>query len=120
MNPRLDTGKVFSRIFELYTSQASVYLPAALILYVPLALITGAVYTGTTKADVFRCGKSGDSVPIKSTLRIRVTVTAAQPLDRAWLAGAWRGQMVISSPYTSTSTFYCNAFKLTTSISAGF
>lgn len=47
MNPRLDTGKVFSRIFELYTSQASVYLPAALILYVPLALITGAVYTGT-------------------------------------------------------------------------
>jgi hypothetical protein len=24
---------------------------------------------------------------------------------------------VISSPYTSTSTFYCNAFTLTTSLS---
>jgi hypothetical protein len=47
MSQKLDVGKVFSRIFELYTSQASVYLPAALILYVPLALITGAVYTGT-------------------------------------------------------------------------
>ena len=81
---------------------------------------TGAVYTGTTKADVFRCGKPVDSVPIKSTLTIRITVTSAQPVHRAWLAGAWAGQMEISSPYTSTSTFYCNAFKLTTSISASF
>jgi hypothetical protein len=81
---------------------------------------TGGVYTGTTKADVFRCGKPVDSVPIKSTLTIRVTVTSAQPVHRAWLAGAWTGQMEISSPYTSTSTFYCNAFKLTTSISASF
>jgi len=81
---------------------------------------TGAVYTGTTTADVFRCGKPADSVPIKSTLTIRLTVTAAQPVNRAWLAGAWTGQIEISSPYTSTSTFYCNAFKLTTSISASF
>jgi hypothetical protein len=47
MTQKLDVGKVFSRITELYTSQASVYLPAALILYLPLALITGAVLTGT-------------------------------------------------------------------------
>jgi hypothetical protein len=47
MNQKLDVGKVFSRIFELYTSQASVYLPAALIVYLPLALVTGAVLTGT-------------------------------------------------------------------------
>jgi hypothetical protein len=33
------------------------------------------------------------------------------------VAGAWGGRMVISSPYTSTSTFYCNAFTLTTSLS---
>lgn len=79
----------------------------------------GAVYTGTTKADVFRCGSSGNSVPIKSTLTIRVTVTSAQPDQRAWLAAAWRGQMEIASPYTSGSTFYCQAFKLTTTISAG-
>jgi hypothetical protein len=79
---------------------------------------TGAVYTGTTKADVFRCGESGHSVPIKSTLAIRVTVTSAQPVKGAWLAGAWTGQMEISSPYASGRTFYCNAFKLTTKISA--
>jgi hypothetical protein len=81
---------------------------------------TGAVYTGTTTAEVFRCGKQADSVPIKSTLTIRVTVTTAQPVNRAWLAGTWTGQMEISSPYTSASTFYCNAFKLTTLISASF
>jgi hypothetical protein len=80
----------------------------------------GAVYTGTTKADVFRCGRSGDTVPVKSTLTIRVTVTSAQPIKGAWLAGAWRGQMEISSPYTSGSTYYCKAFKLTTTISASF
>jgi hypothetical protein len=80
----------------------------------------GAVYTGTTKADVFRCGNSGGSVPIKSTLTIRVTVTSAQAAKRAWLADAWRGQMEISSPYTSGSTYYCKAFKLTTTISASF
>jgi hypothetical protein len=78
----------------------------------------GAVYTGTTKAEVFRCGNSGNSVPIKSTLTIRVTVTSAQPAQGAWLAGAWSGQMEISSPYTSGKTFYCQAFKLTTTISA--
>ena len=80
----------------------------------------GAIYTGTTKADVFRCGKPVDSVPIKSTLTIQVTVTKGQPVHRAWLAGAWTGQLEISSPYTSTSTFYCKAFKLTTSVSASF
>ena len=78
---------------------------------------TGAVYTGTTTADVFRCGKPADSVPIRSTLTIRVTLNAAQPDGHAWVARTWGGRMVISSPYTSTSTFFCNAFKLTTSLS---
>ena len=80
----------------------------------------GAVYTGTTKANVFRCGKVTDSVPIKSTLTIRVVITMGEPVDRAWLASAWTGQMEISSPYTSTNTFYCKAFKLTTSIAASY
>jgi hypothetical protein len=80
----------------------------------------GAVYTGTTKADIFRCGKPVDAVPIKSTLTIQVTVTKGQPVNRAWLAGAWNGRLEISSPFTSTSTFYCNAFNLTTSVSASF
>ena len=47
MTQKLDVGKVFSRIFELYTSQASVYLPTALIIYLPLAIVTGAVLTGS-------------------------------------------------------------------------
>ena len=80
----------------------------------------GAVYTGTTKANVFRCGKVTDSVPIKSTLTIRVVITTGEPVDRAWLASAWTGQMEITSPYPSTSTFYCKAFKLTTSIAASY
>jgi hypothetical protein len=78
---------------------------------------TGAVYTGTTTADVFQCGKPGHAVPIKSTLKIQVTISAAQPQGHAWVASAWGGHMVISSPYTTTTTFYCNAFTLTTSLS---
>ena len=79
----------------------------------------GAVYQGTTKASIFRCGKPVDSVPIRSTLTIRVTLSGAQPNGHAWVASSWGGHMVISSPYTSTSTFYCNAFTLTTSLSGG-
>jgi Fibronectin type III domain len=77
----------------------------------------GAVYTGKTKASLFPCGKPADAVPIRSTLTIQVTLRGAQPNGRAWVASAWDGHMVIDSPYTSTSTFYCNAFTLTTSLS---
>ncbi len=78
---------------------------------------SGAVYTGTAKADVFRCGKPADAVPIRSTLTIQIKISSAQPSGHAWVAGAWGGRMVISSPYTSASTFYCSAFTLTTSLS---
>ena len=81
---------------------------------------TGAVYTGKTKADIFRCGKPVDSVPIHSTLTIQVTLNGGQPNGHAWVASAWTGHMVIDSPYTSASTFYCNAFTLTTSLSGSF
>jgi hypothetical protein len=80
----------------------------------------GAVYTGKTKADIFQCGKPAHSVPIPSTLTIRVTLHRGQPSGHAWVASAWDGQMVIASPYTSASTFYCNAFTLTTSLSGSF
>jgi len=80
----------------------------------------GALYTGKTKASIFRCGKPVDSVPIHSTLTIQVTLSGGQPSGHAWVASAWGGQMVIDSPYTSTSTFYCNAFTLTTSLSGSF
>lgn len=80
----------------------------------------GAVYTGKTKAKVFRCGKPVDAVPIKSTVTIQVTLKGGQPSGRAWVASAWDGHMVIDSPYTSANTFYCNAFTLTTSLSGSF
>lgn len=80
----------------------------------------GAVYTGRTKADIFRCGKPVDSVPIRSTLTIQVTLRGGQPSGHAWVASGWGGHMVIDSPYTSTSTFYCNAFTLDTSLSGSF
>jgi hypothetical protein len=80
----------------------------------------GAVYTGQTTAHVFRCGKPGDSVAIKSTLTIRVTLSGAQPSGHAWVASAWDGHMVIASPFTSASRFYCSAFTLTTTLSGSF
>lgn len=79
----------------------------------------GAVYIGKTKAHIFQCGKPVDAVPIRSTLTIQITLNGAQPSGHAWIASAWDGHMVIDSPYTSTSTFYCNAFTLTTSLSGG-
>jgi len=80
----------------------------------------GAVYTGKTKAKIFQCGKPADAVPIKATLTIQITLRGGQPSGHAWVASAWDGHMVIDSPYTSTSTFYCNAFSLTTSLSGSF
>jgi hypothetical protein len=80
----------------------------------------GAVYTWQTTAHVFQCGKPADSVAIKSTLTIRVTLNGAQPSGHAWVASAWDGHMVIASPFTSASRFYCSAFTLTTSLSGSF
>jgi hypothetical protein len=48
MTQKLDVGKVFSRIFELYTSQASLYLPAALLLFIPAAIINGLIRSGSS------------------------------------------------------------------------
>lgn len=78
---------------------------------------SGATYSGTATAEVFQCGKPADAVPIRSTLTIKITLRGGQPSGHAWIASSWDGSMVIASPYTSASTFYCNAFTLTTSLS---
>jgi len=44
MTPRLDIGKVFSRVFSTYAAQAAVVIPAALIVYLPVALFSGVAY----------------------------------------------------------------------------
>jgi hypothetical protein len=44
MTPRLDIGKVFARVFETYRAQAGVVIPAALIVYLPVSLVSGLAY----------------------------------------------------------------------------
>lgn len=41
MNAKLDTGRVFERIFSFYRSQFTLLIPAALVLFIPIALING-------------------------------------------------------------------------------
>jgi Fibronectin type III domain len=77
----------------------------------------GAVYTGTTTANSFRCGPRSNKVPTRSTLKIRVVLTQAQGDSGAWAASSWAGTLRASAAYTSSSTFYCNPFHVTASLS---
>ena len=43
---KLDTARVFERIIEIYRAQAGVILPAALIVFVPVAVLAGLVVSG--------------------------------------------------------------------------
>jgi hypothetical protein len=47
MNGKLDVGRVFERVFAIYRDQFALLIPAALILFVPVALLTGAIFSGT-------------------------------------------------------------------------
>jgi hypothetical protein len=46
MNQKLDTGRVFERIFDIYRDQFTLLIPAALMLFLPVAIISGLVYAG--------------------------------------------------------------------------
>jgi hypothetical protein len=46
MNPKLDTARVFERLFEIYRDQFTLLIPAALILFLPVAVVTGLLYAG--------------------------------------------------------------------------
>jgi hypothetical protein len=46
MNAKLDTGRVFERIFTIYREQFTLLIPAALVLFVPVAILNGIVLTG--------------------------------------------------------------------------
>jgi hypothetical protein len=41
MNAKLDTGRVFERIFKIYGEQFTLLIPAALVLFVPVAILNG-------------------------------------------------------------------------------
>jgi hypothetical protein len=47
MNEKLDTARVFERIFEIYRDQFTLLIPAALVLFLPVALLTGLLFAGT-------------------------------------------------------------------------
>ncbi len=46
MNQKIDTARVFERIFEIYRDQFTLLIPAALVVFVPVAAISGIVYAG--------------------------------------------------------------------------
>ncbi len=46
MNAKLDTARVFERIFDIYRDQFTLLIPAALAIFVPVALINGIIYAG--------------------------------------------------------------------------
>lgn len=46
MNTKLDTARVFERIFEIYRDQFTLLIPAALILFLPVAILNGLVLAG--------------------------------------------------------------------------
>jgi hypothetical protein len=46
MNGKLDTARVFERIFEIYRDQFTLLIPAALVVFVPVAIISGLIYAG--------------------------------------------------------------------------
>ena len=46
MNRKLDTAGVFERLFEVYRAQFTLIVPAAIIVFLPVALINGAVVSG--------------------------------------------------------------------------
>jgi hypothetical protein len=78
----------------------------------------GTTYRGTTVANSFRCGPRHGSLPMRTTLKIRVTIAAAQGgSNGAWTARSWAGTVMASAAYTTTATFYCNAFQVTADLS---
>jgi hypothetical protein len=46
MNTKLDTARVFERIFEIYREQFTLLIPAALVVFVPVAVVSGLIYSG--------------------------------------------------------------------------
>jgi hypothetical protein len=45
MNAKLDTGRVFERIFQIYREQFTLLIPAALVLFLPVAILNGVLLT---------------------------------------------------------------------------
>jgi ABC-type multidrug transport system fused ATPase/permease subunit len=46
MNRKLETARVFERLFEIYRDQFTLLIPAALVVFVPVAVLSGLIYAG--------------------------------------------------------------------------
>jgi hypothetical protein len=46
MNQKLDVARVFERIFQIYRDQFTLLIPAALVVFVPVAILSGLIYAG--------------------------------------------------------------------------
>ena len=46
MNAKLDTARVFERIFSFYGSQFTLLIPAALVLFIPVAIVVALLLSG--------------------------------------------------------------------------
>jgi hypothetical protein len=55
---------------------------------------------------------------VPTTLKIRVTIAAAQGgSNGAWTAKSWAGSLIASAAYATSATYYCNAFQVTAALS---
>jgi len=71
----------------------------------------GAVYRGTIVGNVFPCGSGSSTFPIRTTVKIRITLATARADNLAWTAGSWTGRMVVTAPLTASGNEYCPASR---------
>jgi len=76
----------------------------------------GPVYRGKIAGNVFPCGSGSKSFPIRTTVRIRITVATARVDNREWTAGSWAGRMVVTAPYTASGNLFCPASRQVASL----
>jgi hypothetical protein len=78
----------------------------------------GGVYTARIKANLVTCGTGSNMITDPNTLTFRFTLTGAQMDGQSWEAGSWNGTLLVTAGYVSSSTAYCNPFRISTSESA--
>lgn len=74
---------------------------------------SGALYKGSGKAHIARCGTKD----ISNNLNLTVKVTAGDISDSTWTASNWTGNLALSIPYTTSGNYYCPAQTITFAVS---
>ena len=81
---------------------------------------SGGTYTGSTKAHIGHCVTPAGSRDIKDTVRLTLTVKAAEVASTTWSATSWTGTLRIDNPYTAVgnSGWYCPAGTIIANLTA--